>query len=177
MNALEFTAAAIDSLAWPLAVVLLVLVLRKHAPEFLASIRKVKVPGIEVELEKAKSEVAELVVSVGPGTADASDVLVSGSLHPRAVIDSYYEKLEQALRSLLRDPRDAEGRTFVEVLRKAQDGGVLTAEGAGAAHALRLMRNAAMQQDEWTLTSGDAAEFAILVDAAIKAIEDGGDGT
>ena len=69
MNWLQFIAALIDSVAWPTAIVVLVIVLRTQIRSLLATLTSLKYKGLELdfgrELKKVEAA-AKDVIEVGP---------------------------------------------------------------------------------------------------------------
>ena len=69
MDAFTFTAEAIKALAWPSAVVIVALMVRKPVIELLPFLRRLKYKEIELEFSK---ELAEIKSELGCNTADQS---------------------------------------------------------------------------------------------------------
>lgn len=84
MGGFDFTANIISSLAWPLVILVLILVLRaqiKKAAEAIvkriADITEVTAPGVSVKLEKQISELAERTEALPDSTSEGENVIVS----------------------------------------------------------------------------------------------------
>jgi hypothetical protein len=83
MGALDFTANVIGSVAWPLVILVLIVVLRnqiKRAAEAIvkriADITEVTAPGVSVKLEKQINELAERTEALPDSTTEGKDVIV-----------------------------------------------------------------------------------------------------
>lgn len=83
MGALDFTANVIGSLAWPIVIVVLIVVLRgqlRKAVEAIvkriADITEVTAPGVSVKLEKQINELAERTEALPDSTPDSANVIV-----------------------------------------------------------------------------------------------------
>ena len=70
MGLLDFTAAAINSLAWPIAVVVIVVLLRKEVANLLARITKIRHKDSEIDLAREVEDAASSADKVLGGIAE-----------------------------------------------------------------------------------------------------------
>ena len=105
MTLLEFIANLVGTLAWPIAVIVVVLLLRTYVPGLLRSLRKVKLSGFEIELERTKFEVEAALTSEDPSTPSpgGTEPSMSNVADPVGSVLAQYARLERELRRLLAD--------------------------------------------------------------------------
>lgn len=157
MDWLTFISKLIDSMAWPVAAVLLGLIFRKKLAELLPLLRKVKAGPLEAEFEIATKQVlastAELAAKErkpdAPQTADKSPLedaaskLLTARSEPTATIIEGWSTLDGEIHKLARqtgingDPLVSETKLYREIM----DSDVLPIQTRNLVQDLRQLRN------------------------------------
>lgn len=167
MSTLQFIADLVSSLAWPTTTVVIVLVLRAHVPQFIESLRRMKLPGIELELRRARQSVTELVSGSAPTTDLQSAAVAATNQTPTEVIEAAFVELTEQIRLTLPDsPTVADAPSLRELMHICRKYGEIGNRVADSAEYLQNMRNAVRNGRGWAST-GDAAEFVLLTNAVI----------
>lgn len=178
MTPLEFIASLVASLAWPVALTLYVVILRRHIPELLRALRKVKISGFELELERTRVEVEEALSAqrdaTGPTTTQLGDDLTlrASQQDPIASILGSYKALEDELRKrlALAGLGDASDKSGVQLVNLGVGKGVFTEASAEAVRGVSVMRNLAAHGRADRVTVREAIEYAALVEATIYSL-------
>ncbi|WP_152034018.1 hypothetical protein [Paracidovorax avenae] len=157
MDWLTFISKLIDSIAWPVAAVLLGLIFRKKLAELLPLLRKVKAGPLEAEFEIATKQVlastAELTAKEHkPDTPqiedkssleDTASKLLTARSEPTATIIEGWSTLDSELHKLARqtgikgDPLLSEAKLYREIM----DSEVLPIDTRNLVQDLRQLRN------------------------------------
>lgn len=157
MDWLTFISKLIDSMAWPVAAVLLGLIFRKKLAELLPLLRKVKAGPLEAEFEIATKQVlastAELAAKERKPDApqiedkssleDTASKLLTARSEPTATIIEGWSTLDGELHKLGRqtgingDPLLSEAKLYREIM----DSDVLPIETRNLVQDLRQLRN------------------------------------
>ena len=165
MDVLAFVASIVGSLAWPLAVVLLVILFRTQIRSWMARPpRHVKAGPFEIEWDQL---VEAATVKVAESRArDATGVT------PEARVLAAFGEVEGAFREAVADAgwQDADRRPLRTLLDQAQSDGLVSAETVEAIHGLIGLRNLAAHGGA-ALTEERVDDFRILADAVIYAIQ------
>lgn len=174
MSIFEFIADLVGTLAWPIAVIVIVLLLRTHIPGFLRSLRKVKLSGFEIELERTKVEVESALTSEDPNSTSSVNLEPSTSnvADPVGSVLAQYSRLERELRRLLADSgvENVERRSAVQLVTLGVSKGVFSEASAEAVRGVSVLRNLAAHGDASDLSSRKAREYESLVDAVIYSL-------
>ena len=104
MGALEFILGLVEALAWPLAILVLVLIFRKRLAELFRAIRRIRLGKLEADLETVKDEAAatidqlrELAVALAAPAAASLPGHISGRGHLISFsMPDVYERLKAA---------------------------------------------------------------------------------
>ena len=199
MGALEFVSSLVGSLAWPVAVILLVFILRRPLGKMLSE-RPVKTfeagpSGVKVEyfdekLEEARSELAEArterpALSTGvpaqlPDEVTARDDFMYemqqlAEVAPSAVVLESFARLEKVLRDAL-DGAPGDGRprrrltSVRELVRRAGERGLMTPSEAAAFDDVVVLRNIVAHGGTADLDANRALSYASLVRQLIASI-------
>ena len=195
VDVLQFLASIVESLAWPLTVVAIVIVLRKPLASLLAGpVKSLKVGPTGVELETWDQAAAEVRTEVGtpprPGESIPIRITEAGpplepepavSLReefellaestPNAAVIEAFIRVESQLRAsvgrlVANAPINLGGRALA---RFALDQGVINDATFNAFDGLSVMRNLAAHDGD-DLDSGRALEFLDLADAVLYTI-------
>lgn len=177
MTVLEFIASLVSSLAWPASLVIVVLVLRKHLPGLLSALKKVKVSGLELELERTRIDVQEaLSAQQTPAgetehelpAVDSKQVVGDAAI---AILASY-AVLEDDLRKRLRDAGvdTPERSSATQMAAVGAREGLFAESAVEAVKGVSVMRNLVAHGRADRVTTQEAEEYAALVDATLFAL-------
>lgn len=185
MDWLTFISKLIDSMAWPVAAVLLGLIFRKKLAELLPLLRKVKAGPLEAEFEIATKQVlastAELAAKERkPDTPqiedkssleDTASKLLTARSEPTATIIEGWSTLDGELHKLARqtgingDPLLSEAKVYREIM--ASD--VLPIETRNLVQDLRQLRNQ-VAHAKVIPTPESAQDYLVLVQRVVELI-------
>lgn len=194
VEALEFWSSVIDSLAWPVGVVIAALLLRKPFTDLLAdpSTKHVKAGpgGLEIEkwdqrLADARQEIEASPVPPGEAQPAADEELTFGgemfdlaTVSPSAAILESFAVLERLLRQLVRiEPgtRRPDGRLIITapsvrvLARMARKQGLLTDEETYAIEDLSVLRNV-VAHEHADIDVDRARDYVILVSRLVATL-------
>lgn len=184
MNALEFVASLVSSLAWPLAAIVLVVLLKQPIVRVLSGdVKRWRAgpSGVEIEYWERKSvQVREALEHASPGREpvspdgiDVGELEEVASVAPAAAVLDAFGRVEHELRSRMEALGEAEvdrmsGRRLAT---RAFEVGVINQETLTAFEGLAVLRNlAAHGGGESELDASRALEFVHLADAVAYAI-------
>jgi hypothetical protein len=178
MSVLDFIAALVAALAWPIALVVVVLILRSHIPDFLRSLRRLKLSGFELEMERT-SAIAETAVAVAADTAGA-EMDISGGAPPAVLVpgDSAatilraYGRLEDELRRRLKEGglKGLEGKSANELVSLGTANGVFIEETAEAVRGASVLRNLAAHRRAEHVGPDEVAQYLAIIEATLYAL-------
>jgi hypothetical protein len=189
VGGLEFVAALVGSLAWPVLVLVIVLMLKKPIKDLLSSDKRLESfeagpAGVKIkyaldeaqaEIEKAQAERPALPApqpTASPPT-EAGPALYEVS--PPAAVLERFARLEQSLRLALREHGDVnDDRRRVQsvrhLIRRAVDLGILRAEEGRAFDELASIRNYVAHGEAEEITVGAAERFTEIANDLLAAI-------
>jgi hypothetical protein len=186
MNWMELTASLVRSMAWPVAVVVAVVILRKQLAAILDRVGSAKVGPVEVIFDRELNEVRQGLEQANEQTPDvATGTRASGTLmadldkladaSPPATVLEAFAQIEQELRQALLGYGEHADRLGGERLaRRAHEVGIINQETYRAIQGLSVLRNLAAHSPERDEIDGQRArEFAVLADAVVFSIEEG----
>lgn len=174
MTVLDFIASLVASLAWPVSFLVVALVLRKHLPELLRALKKVKVSGLELELERTRVDVQEaLSAHEVPVGETGHELPRMDSQHvggdPTTAILSSYASLEDDLRRRLHeagiDAPDHSSATQLAAIGARE--GLFAESAVEAVKGVSVMRNLVAHGRADRVSSQEATEYAALVEATL----------
>lgn len=171
MSVLEFIAALIAALAWPLGLIVVVLVLRSHIPGFLKSLRRLKLSGFEVELERTRVDIETAVAAADMLPADRenepSAQVALGD--PTTTIIREHRRLEDELRQRLKAAKveGFENKSANQLVALGVSNGIFTEASAEAVRGVSVLRNLAAHGPADRVAHNEAAEYVALVDATM----------
>jgi hypothetical protein len=180
LDILTFVSKLIESLAWPLASVVLALVLRRQITSLLPFVRRVKAGPLEAEFER---EVRELRTSADATTSSQPPTKPSwqeelerlAQVNPRSAIMEAWRQTESALIRTLqaKDPslRDRDVSSTREVLRFLGERGAATPEDVAMLNQMRFLRNQAVHVESFQPTYDAAMNFVRLAGEIIGRVE------
>ena len=177
MSATELTASLFESLAWPAAVVLAVLLLKTPLSKLLEAIESIKAGGVELRMREQLSEAALRAPQVksapdapsaGTGISELIDV------HPRGAILEQWLEVEQLLAQLAehhdvdtRIPRQSTMRIARELLRAE----VFDDDYFFVIRQLAQVRNEAVHEHRWPISTEIAQQFVQLARRLVGGLE------
>lgn len=172
MSTLQFIAALVASLAWPVTVVLIITLLRSHIPSLLISLRKVKVSGFELELERARVEAEAVLTDEDVAVLTPSiekDVSAAATADPVGTVIRQFSRVEAELRNQLLKAgiNDVNGKSAVQLAATGVREGVFTAAAAETVRGVAVLRNLAAHGRAAELTPDKVAEYEALIDATV----------
>lgn len=192
MDALQFIASLIDSLAWPGAVVILVLILQVPIRNLLRDLTRLRYGEMEMnfgrevqELEdRAKAaglHVRELPVQPKPGIQDSAQIVADAtrlvSEFPGPAVGLAWTAVEHELmQAVMRLGVSADYPPYnapiknIELLSKQ---GYLDVDSRGVLDRMRRLRNAAVHPSRGTtgISSDEAREFIALTEAVTEKLK------
>jgi len=169
MNTLEFIAAVIKSLAWPVALIAILLVLRRPIAALIPFLERLKFKGLELDFRRQVQEVAaeaeEALPTVPLQAAEAGpDVEQLAQVSPRAVVVESWLAVETAAAAAVRrrlptvSSADLKNQPrLAQALRQAE---ILSTKQVALFDELRHLRNAAVHAPNLTLTPSTAMQYA-----------------
>jgi hypothetical protein len=186
MDWLQFIVEMTKALAWPLAVILVIGLLRRPISGLISLIRKVRYGDFEINFEKEIRVAATLAKSlpatcteqaVGSRTSNRAKLLQLAKLSPSAAISAAWIRVEQALaeagrrHNLFRENQPATGNpVFIARALALRHGADWTAYEIFT-H-LRRLRNAAVHQSAGVqITEAEAIEFINLSEQLASLLE------
>ncbi|MFC4631306.1 hypothetical protein ACFO6V_23880 [Promicromonospora alba] len=185
MTDLEFASVTIGQLAWPVIVVVLVLIMRGPLKTLFetSEVKSVKAGtnGFEIEFERKLTEVEHEfggVLHSRPGTkADAvasenfrEDMAAVVAFSPRAAVLESYARLEQQLQETFLPTEQQQPVTGRELTHLAVEEGLLEFEEAMIFRELTTLRNSIAHNSEATITRSAASRYVELAAETADAI-------
>jgi hypothetical protein len=169
MNGLGFIASVIRSLAWPVVLLVIFLVIRKPITALLPFLQRLKFKEMEVEFSKGVKEVSAQVdqelphVSTEAVPRELGPVARLAEVSPRAAVLEAWRTVEaaalDAARRLQVESFTNQTLTF-EALRKLDKDARIDPSVATLLRELRSLRNAAAHAPEFSLSMEAAIEYA-----------------
>lgn len=175
MSVLDFVAALVAALAWPTAFVIVMLILRSHIPDFLRSVRKLKLSGFEVELVRARTDI-ETAVAVATetevselGSSDQVPLAAAIIGDPTTTILRTHGRLEEELLLRLKAAgvEVANSKSATQLVALGVTRGIFTESAAEAVRGVSILRNLVAHGRGERVTEAEAAQYVALVEATI----------
>ncbi len=174
MDWLTFVAQLISALAWPVTLIVIILVLRKPLTGLFPLLQRLRFQGIELDFSQQVHALAfearEQLPSVR-GVLDAEEPLRDqwielAHFSPRAVVLESWLQLEKAAIEASRrhelNLKSAEIRSPLVLGQALEEAGILEGNTPAIYHRLRNLRNAAVHASEFAFTPDSAIEYADL---------------
>jgi uncharacterized protein YutE (UPF0331/DUF86 family) len=171
LDTLSFIAKLLDSLAWPVASVLLVLLLRREIRSLLPLVKKLKAGPLEAEFEREVSELRSIVdvsPQVGPIAPPLRQPIAEklAEVNPRSAILEAWRELESSARRLLKERAPAltesQLRSTREVIRLLSEAELISPEEGAQLNEMRFLRNQAVHAESFQPTHEAAINFIQL---------------
>lgn len=180
MSYLDFIAALVQALAWPIAVLLIVLIFRKKISELLSErMTRFKAGPLEVEWARQISETQAELEEAGatpPVTNSPMDPTMRdlAERSPAAAIVEAFGHIELALRHIARSwlpEEDTDRLGGLRLARLLEQHGALTEEIVRAVEGLTVLRNLSAHGRASDLTAERAVDYLALAQAVLFAID------
>ena len=182
MTWMSFTATLIQALAWPVTVLTIFFLLRRHITGLLPRVRQLKYKDVEISFgERVRELAAEasetlpaLIEPAGLPQGERSHLETLAELSPRAAVLEAWIPVERAALQLAihkrvklsRDAR-ASARGVAEALLAA---GVIPEEEAHLFEALRTLRNQAAHAEEFVPPDDAATDYIEVAQRLVTAL-------
>lgn len=173
MDVLTFIAQALAATAWPICVLVIVVMLRRPVIDLIPSLRKLKWKGLEAEFEKGLVQARQLIdaeatqLSASKQSFPEKDRKLLDNLAgaaPRYVVLESWREVEEALLRTARTIGAPEKLQRARASTVAADsllkGGEIGNAEFQVITILRNLRNRAVHEREFELSSDDAVEYA-----------------
>jgi hypothetical protein len=183
VDGLSFVAALVRSLAWPAAVVVAVVVLRRPLVRWLAvPPRRVKVGpgGVEAEWSEQTARVVESLTpkrggTEAPETSDFAREMLAlvDTASPIAGVEASYQQVGRALADIIEEARPgaAAGLNVAQLVRAAHARGLIDTANLNAVEGLGVMHTmAVLDGNGERLEPARAREFVALAEAVLYAL-------
>lgn len=183
MDALTFISEIIKSLAWPAAVVSLVIMLKKPIAQLIPLLRKLKYKELEMEFSKEiaelKAEASVPISSVGQSTSTqtspANRLLQLVNFSTRAAIMEAWLEVEAAATevasSFWNEPPSDTLRNYPKLGEYLLQCQVIDKKQLEIFNKLRQLRNKAAHAEELNLSESDAKSYIELASALVTHIK------
>ncbi|MGH3864546.1 MAG: hypothetical protein ACRDQ4_00135 [Pseudonocardiaceae bacterium] len=182
MSWLDFISRMTGSLAWPLATVVGVLVLRQPITNLLAHVplKRIKAGPFEVEIDRSLAE-AETTLEAGgvipPPVFEGSisdELSVEAVRAPAVAILEAHHAVERELRDMVAslDIQAPESVGAVRLARLAAQAGAISEESFRAVEAISVLRNLIAHGGAREVTKEQAQEYLTFADGVLFAIRE-----
>jgi uncharacterized protein YutE (UPF0331/DUF86 family) len=172
MDTLTFTAEMTKALAWPLTIILALLLLRRPLADLIPLLQRLRYKDLELDFGKRVQELASEIKKELPGGRQAGGAQQRGRnrladlahASPRAaVLEAWLEVEEAAIAAAKRHQlklSDRERRSPSTLEQALVDSQILDENKRGIFSRLRNLRNAAAHASDFDLDSGSAIIYA-----------------
>ena len=144
----EWVLPLADSLAWPLLVLVLALILRPHIGRLIGLIRTIRYKDLELSLSETVEEATSRAQALESADDPTLEILppATSALDPRITILNSWASVEATIRNLAEANQDAIGRVTDRMSTRRRIGllnqiGVIDSPVAAALEDLRVVRN------------------------------------
>ena len=173
---LEQFVALVGHVAWPVAAILIVWMLRTQIGELFQRIRRARWGDGEVSFEEKKEEVERAIVSAN----NQSDFVTTIAAwdkdpfteDPETMVRVAWGRIESKIDSLLKEKMVSfpEAPTFADKVQLLEKSGAASSKTVRSIWGVYQLKNLAEGMSGERLDMGRAREFAILADAALYAL-------
>lgn len=179
MSTLEFIAALVEDLVWPLTVILAIIAFRGPISSLLPFLQRLRYKDFVVEFDRKLGEVefqATVISREGPEARVEDDILELAQAYPRgAVVDSWLA-VERAIHEIAASRQIgvdvAPRRSTLAIERELARSGVLTPVLMSFLRDLRATRNDVVHRLDVPLTPDMARRYASAASRVVAALED-----
>lgn len=182
MSWLEFTAAIIGSLAWPIVALVAIILLRKPLVGLIPLLRRAKYKDLELEFgeevrelrQEAEATLRPLTTAPGPVGPEEDSLLQLASVSPRSAVVEAWRLVESSARRAIESRgvsaeggRSLTGPQLTRTLGLAE---VLDNPTRGLMDRLRMLRNQAVHADDFFVDEASAREYVQIALALARRI-------
>lgn len=177
-----FVASLVQSLAWPAAVIVIVVFLRKPIRAALshALLRRVKAGPIELEFDQLQAEVREELARSpelaeaqvpGPAVSLGEELSRLAEIAPASAVMEAFRRIEFRLNEMLDSPGVSPARTMTgrALARLARERGLISDETLAAIEGLSMLRNLVAHAPS-DIGVDRARDYLALADAVLYAL-------
>jgi hypothetical protein len=178
MSSFQFIAELVQSLAWPIVVLVAVIILRRPINEMIARRppQRVKAGPFEVEWDRLLAETEkEIESTTGAGQPPprvVGELAPAAEATPTAAIQEAYATVERELRHLIGNTGSTQSASLgaVGLARLAESKELLNSETVRSIEGLSVMRNLAIHNGGREISPEKAMEYLALTDAVLYTI-------
>ncbi len=179
MDTLTFISKLVEALAWPAALLLALVILKKPIGDLLSVVQKLKYKEFEVEFGQRVEEVAAEVVKELPPVAQAPSVgepidlrpiYKLAEVSPRSAVLEAWRSIELASLAAARKLIGPEFRNktmIYQALRALENAPNIDRKVLGLLRDLRGLRNEAAHAPDFALSKQSAIEYANAAEAVV----------
>jgi hypothetical protein len=188
MDILTFVAQLTAALAWPVTVLIVILLLRQPLKELIPTLQRLRYRDLEAEFGKGLNEVEvrinqaslpahEEAQASTSQTRSGEKVSVSeyakrlATISPRAAIIETWREVEQALIDLAKRRDIPETRIPRELISRLGEDGALSSDIILMLDQMRQLRNEAAHASEFALKPTQAIEYGVLAERIITTLD------
>lgn len=180
MDALTFIVEIVKALGWPVAAIILVMMLRKEIKALLPLVKRLKAGPVEAEFDREVKELKETaeaqlqpVVRSQDATTQRQKLLQLIEVNPRSAVIEAWQCVEFAARRFLQSQNgsitEREPQSPVALLRGLNRYEVLTRDEVALFNDLRSLRNEAVHRSEFVPTYESVLNYIDLA-ARLQAV-------
>lgn len=103
MNTYEFISALVDSLAWPISLVVIIFLLRTTIQKLLLNLSKFRFSELEIDFSKELEEITDNLVTTSDQQSEKdTDITEIAKLNPRSAILTSFYKIEHEINEVIK---------------------------------------------------------------------------
>jgi hypothetical protein len=173
MTWLEFFASVLKSIAWPLAIIIIVFLLRNHIANLFPLLSKLKIKGFEIEFRKSLKELVHLRTIALPDSESLSDstnekiessIEKIAEISPRAAIIEAWLNVEVAAAELIKKNGLLDKKYFTpyDLRKNLLNKSTLNDDQLKIFQNLRDLRNKAVHIPDFNFKTNEVIEYVNL---------------
>ena len=174
MDWLTFTTKMTESMAWPLALLIALFIVRRPLLDLLNSVRKLKISDFEAEFEKNLAKIkADSDPAPTPEQNDnqtisnrQNELIEMTEFGPNAAVLAAWQELEYAANSLLESKGNplnyTHGSPYILMGKLLQETNLLNSKDIKVFHELRNLRNKVAHAEGFEITRDQSREYVKL---------------
>ncbi len=165
MNTLEFISNLISAFAWPITVLIILVLLRHPLKRLVPLLERLKYKDFEISFREQLEAVRNSVESEGEklsASGDLNKIIEIAKISPRAAIQETWKELELLAEKKLSAIDQKKTIKSKKALQYFEYSKVFPHYVAETIRELRQLRNQAIHAAEFSLTTDDAIEYAVI---------------
>ncbi len=183
---LDFFASIIDSLAWPIVILIIILIFRAHLISALKNLKSVKYGDAEATFERELAEATFTaqaletpeIETAKENTARINELIEMASTSPTGAIIEAWKDIEKAARDVVEKSglplASTPSRPYFNLQNFLSDHNLLPKAEIDTFRELRMIRNRAAHSNDFDISSDIARRYINLADRLIDAIKTSG---